>query len=75
MVFDVQDCEGHLWYISRALVFENLQRSDALLTFTNCVMSIAVEHERFILTANEWRGGSLTEVSVSGNLFLSGGNF
>jgi hypothetical protein len=38
-------------------------------------MSIAVEYERFTLTAKRLRGDMLTEVSVSGNLFLSGGNF
>jgi hypothetical protein len=37
-------------------------------------MSIAVEHERFILTAEKLRSDILTEVSVRGKLYLSGGN-
>ena len=38
-------------------------------------MSVAVEHERFILTANELRDDILTEFSVKGNPCLLGGNF
>jgi hypothetical protein len=37
-------------------------------------MSIAVEHERSLLTAEQLRGDILTEASVRGKLYLSGGD-
>ena len=57
------------------LVFENQrQRVGCVSACSPSVMSVAVEHGRFLLTAENLRRDILTEASVSSNLYLSGGD-
>ena len=66
-----------MWYPPLGLVFENVrQRVGCVKACSPSKMSIAVEHERSLLTAEHLRTDILTGYPVSGKTFLapSGGN-